>query len=136
MSKRSFDQIDGPKLTQPLKIERVEQEESSIYEITSWLCSDVWSNIVEFCDTKEWLQLSYTCKGINRFKFNRLLMSNKVRKLQGTLNKKEIKHWFRLGRGTLFNVHLNKNNCVEDDHFLIHEMVMPWLSKDGDLPCL
>jgi len=52
-------------------------KERSTIEICSALCRDTWLNIIEFCDTREWLQLSYTCKGINLFKFNQLFISNK-----------------------------------------------------------
>ena len=118
MSKRSFDQIDGSKSNQSLKIKRTEREErSSIQEITSWLCRDVWSKVVEFCETKEWLQLSYTCKGINQFKFNRSLMFNKKKTLRGLLRKRDIDRWFQLSRGTLFNIDLNSNRDVTDEHF-------------------
>ena len=116
MSKRSFDQIDGPNPTQPLKIGKTEQENSD-YQIDSLFCEDVWSRIVEFCNTREWLQLSYTCKGINQFKFNRSLMSNKQRTLKRHLFKEYIAHWFRMGRGTLFNVDLNRSAHVTDGHF-------------------
>jgi len=86
-------------------------------EIGSVLCKDAWSKIIEFCSTHSWLKLSYTCRGINEFKFNRLLMFNKRRCLKHTLSKKEIVHWFQVGRGTLFNVYLTENPSVTDEHF-------------------
>lgn len=89
----------------------------STMDICSSLCKDTWSNIIEFCDTREWKQLSYTCKGINQFKFNRLFMRNKRRTLIRTLGEIEIEHGFQLARGTLFNVHLKGNTKVLDGHF-------------------
>ena len=85
-------------------------------EICSVLCRDTWSKIIEFCDTHEWVQLSYTCKGINQFKFNRLLMFNKERTLK-QMRKQEFEHWLRLGKGTFFNVYFKKNPALVDEHF-------------------
>ena len=105
-------------------------------EINSVLCRDAWSKIIEFCDTREWLQLSYTCKGINQFKFNRLFMSNKRRTLLRELSPKRIGYWFRLNRGTLFNVGVNWHPDVTDEHFQflkgIHTLYMYGCSRITD----
>ena len=85
-------------------------------EICSILCKDTWSKIVEFCDTREWLKLSYTCKGINQFKFNLSLMFNKKRTLVKMMERQAIRYFFRLSKGTLFNVDMGDPNVV-DDHF-------------------
>ena len=136
-SKRSFHQIDGHTPTQPLKIERVEREDS-VYQIDSLLCKDIWRNVIEFCDTRQWLSLSYTCKGINQSKFNRSLMSNKKRTLKVTLKSDEIGHYFRLAQGTLFNVDLNQgvDTNVTDEHFQflegIHTLHMSHCEKITD----
>jgi len=105
------------------KKEYLNVKEDTALEIGSVLCRDLWLKIIDFCDTTEWLQLSYTCKGINQFKFNRLLMCNKKRTLKRNLNEQEIEYWFRLAKGTLFNVQLNKHSYVMDEHFQFLEGV-------------
>ena len=82
-------------------------------EIGSELCKDTWSKIVEFCDTREWLKLSYTCKGINQFKFNLSLMFNKKRTLVKMMERQAIRYFFRLSKGTLFNVDMGDPNVVD-----------------------
>jgi len=90
---------------------------SEFFEICSVLCKDAWSKVIEFCDTREWMRLSYTCKGLNQFKFNPLLLFNKRMTLKCDMESKEIEHWWRLRSNTLFNVDLNGNPYVNDEHF-------------------
>jgi len=122
MKKRGLESTDTDEINEK-EIKRKRSSESDEYvmdelvDICSTLCKDTWSKIVEFCDTPEWLKLSYTCKRINQFKFNRSLMFNKKRTLISSLDKTEIQRSFQLGRGTLFNVDLTENGYVVDGHF-------------------
>lgn len=101
----------------PNKLRKLNNEPSSS------LSFDVLTIIVGFCDTREWLSLSYTCKSLNELKFNKELMKNKKRTLRSDITSEEIDKYFSLCRGTLFNVSLNKNKeyinkSVKDDHFV------------------
>ena len=78
-------------------------------EIVSKLCRDTRSKIIEFCRPREWFQLSYTCKGINCFKLNRLLMFNKQRMFRHILYESEIEHGLRLGQKERCSISTSQN---------------------------
>ncbi len=85
---------------------------------------DVWSHVVMFCNTPEWIQLSYTCKDLNRFKFCKELMKSKRRTMIKELSPDEITKYFTMCKGTLFNVHLRRNHLnIRDSHLSFLERI-------------
>ena len=63
--------------------------------------------VVEFLQTREWLQLSYTCSEINNIKFDKRLMVHKRR----TAKQMCTDDMLKAAEGTLFNVSVA--NCAQ-----------------------
>jgi Leucine-rich repeat (LRR) protein len=81
----------------------------------------VLHGVIGFLDTRSWIQLSYTCKTANAFKYDKHLMIHKPRTMRkwkyslSTLGK--ILRSFRAARGTLFNVDISSYS--PEDHNLV-----------------
>jgi hypothetical protein len=82
------------------------------YSTTTTVALDNWKIIIEYCNTIDWIQLSYTCKDINNIKYEQLLMKNKKR----TLKCGHVQD-IALSKGTLFNVNFSSNQEIEDHDF-------------------
>jgi hypothetical protein len=82
------------------------------------LPTDCLGLIIEYLDTRDWIQFSYTCKAINALKYVECLMVNKPRTIvryptEDTLDS------IRSAHGTLFNVVFGSRHWIHltDDYF-------------------
>jgi hypothetical protein len=72
--------------------------------------------IIEYMNTCEWIQFSYTCKSINQFKYEREIVKNKQRRLRTKYyhNSGELNQAISIAEGTLFNVNFSYSRMVND----------------------
>lgn len=69
----------------------------------------VIGTIIDFLDTRSWIQFSYTCKAVNEFKFIQLHMMHKQRTrghchFANRVTLDDLLKWLTMSKGTLFNV--------------------------------
>lgn len=92
-----------------------QSQSQSLFELIPHDCIGV---ILSFMDTRDWIRLSYTCRALNRLKYDRSVMVHKQRTLCRDLSDiDQIHHYLSLCRGTLFNVSWNQSRWINDDTF-------------------
>jgi Leucine-rich repeat (LRR) protein len=87
--------LDPPRDEPPAKAQKTDEEPAH---------DPVFYNVIGFLDTHDWIQLSYTCRRINQFKYVQPLMIHKRRSMRKWEHSKGILRSFRAAKGTLFNV--------------------------------
>jgi hypothetical protein len=96
----------------PAKRQRLSSPEKPGHIRLTELADDCLGLIIDFLDTRNWLQFSYTCREINAFKYARCLMVRKMRTLialpSGTEHAvDDILSWMHASSQTLFNVNFS-----------------------------
>lgn len=81
-----------------------------------WLSLEAWSSVIEFCDTRTWIQLSYTCRALHQFVRVPYVVSNKKYTVKGSIDNQATLHrYLQMNRGRLFNVWFTKPDLVNDE---------------------
>jgi hypothetical protein len=105
------------------------------------LCDDALSVIIDYLDTPDWLQFSYTCRRINQFKYDGSIMWRKKRTMLNEIirhrdrGRAAVRRSFRAATGTLFNVSIQFSDFADDDLLAcirgtIHTFDMTYCEQD------
>jgi hypothetical protein len=107
------------------------------------VCTDCVRTIINFMDTRTWIQFSYTCRELNAFKYVKALMIHKKRSINFELGRLEVLCSLMRASGTLFNVDFQEGDGEDegkyvDDRFFgpltgtIHTLNMSYCNRVTD----
>jgi hypothetical protein len=90
---------------------------------STFLSTDCWKTVIQYLNSKDWIQLSYCSKDLNELKYCQYIMKDKVRTEKRKIQYHELCRLISLSKDTLFNVELSLKTttfftCITENDIL------------------